>query len=96
MSNELERLSDNLNALNEMHKITVDRKYNSSSENPQSGIAVAEAVESHIFDIAKEHDIPVIGRIPMEPKLAAACDAGMIELYEGNWLDVLTQRIEAL
>ena len=27
------------------------------------------------------------GQIPINPKLAAACDAGLIELYEGDWLD---------
>jgi Mrp family chromosome partitioning ATPase len=52
--------------------------------------------DSHIEEIAKEYHIDTVCRIPIEPKLAAACDAGMIELYEGNWLDELTQRIEAL
>ena len=52
--------------------------------------------ESHIDEIAAQYGIDVVCRIPIQPKLAAACDAGMIELYEGNWLDALTQKIESL
>ena len=43
--------------------------------------------DSHIEDIANKHNLKVIGKIPMQPKLASACDAGMIELFEGDWLD---------
>jgi hypothetical protein len=25
--------------------------------------------------------------LPVDPKLTAACDAGMIELFDGAWLD---------
>ena len=46
--------------------------------------------ESKIEEIAKQYEIQNISKIPMNPKLAAAADKGMIELYEGNWLDNLT------
>ncbi len=52
--------------------------------------------ESHIDGIAKQYGIDTVCRIPVQPKLAAACDAGLIELYEGNWLDTLTKKIESL
>ena len=52
--------------------------------------------DSHIEEIAKENGIETVCRIPINPKLAAACDAGMIELYEGNWLDAMTRKIESL
>lgn len=52
--------------------------------------------DSHIDEIAKKHGIETVCRIPIQPKLAAACDAGMIELYEGSWLDSLTAKIESL
>ena len=52
--------------------------------------------ESHIEKIAEENGIETVCRIPINPKLAAACDAGLIELYEGDWLDELTRKIEAL
>jgi len=32
----------------------------------------------------------------MNPKLAAACDKGMIELFEGDWLQDAVSAIEAV
>jgi hypothetical protein len=29
----------------------------------------------------------VLGRLPVNGKLAAACDKGLVELFEGDWLD---------
>jgi len=29
----------------------------------------------------------VMAKLPIDPKIAAACDQGMIEFYENNWLD---------
>lgn len=52
--------------------------------------------ESHIDDIAAQYGLKVIGKIPMEPKLAAACDAGTIELFDGNWLDSFVETMENL
>ena len=52
--------------------------------------------DSHIEKIASENGIETVCRIPINPKLAAACDAGLIELYEGDWLDELTRKIESL
>lgn len=43
--------------------------------------------ESHIDEIAKKHGVQTVARLPIDPKLAAACDAGMIELFDGSWLD---------
>ena len=52
--------------------------------------------ESHIEKIAKEHSLSILGRIPIDPKLALSCDKGMIELFEGNWLDDAVKTIENL
>ena len=52
--------------------------------------------ESHLDAVAKENGIDTVCRIPIQPKLAAACDAGLIELYEGDWLDELSKKIETL
>lgn len=49
--------------------------------------------ESHIESIAQKHGIDTVAKLPIEPKLAAACDQGMIELFEGDWLDGLLARI---
>jgi Mrp family chromosome partitioning ATPase len=42
--------------------------------------------DSHIEEIAAAHKLPVLGRLPIDPKLAAASDAGLIELFDGDWL----------
>ncbi|MDF2486311.1 MAG: ATpase involved in chromosome partitioning [Herbinix sp.] len=52
--------------------------------------------ESHIEEIAAKHNIPLTAKLPINPKLASACDRGMIELYEGDWLDQLADRLEKL
>lgn len=52
--------------------------------------------ESHIEEIAAAHGIANISRLPINPKIAAGVDAGLIELYEGDWLDNMTEAIEAL
>ena len=49
--------------------------------------------ESHIEEIAAAHGIKNVARLPINPKLAAACDAGLIELFEGPWLDGAIQTI---
>jgi Mrp family chromosome partitioning ATPase len=50
--------------------------------------------ESHIEDIAKENNLKVLAKLPIEPKIAKACDKGMIELYEGEWLDGIGEKLE--
>ena len=46
--------------------------------------------ESHIDEIAAAHGIDKVAKIPMQAALAALCDAGKIEDYEGDWLDSLS------
>lgn len=43
--------------------------------------------DSHIEEIAEKQSIDVLAKIPIDPKISAACDKGMIELFDGNWLD---------
>ena len=50
--------------------------------------------ESHIDEIAKEHHLEVLARMPIDPKIAAACDKGMIELVDGDWLDNVANILE--
>lgn len=52
--------------------------------------------DSHIDEIAKKYDINNVSKIPMDKKLTAACDAGTIELFDGEWLDELADVIEKL
>ena len=50
--------------------------------------------ESHIDDIAGNYNIKNVAKIPIDPKLSAASDRGMVELYEGDWLDGLCASLE--
>ncbi len=52
--------------------------------------------ESKIDEIAKSHNIDTIAQIPVTPRLAGGADSGLIELFEGNWLDELSNKIENL
>ena len=52
--------------------------------------------ESHLKEIAAEFGIENTAELPINPKLAAACDKGMIELFDGDWLDKLADVIEKL
>ncbi|HBR03104.1 MAG TPA: ATP-binding protein [Ruminiclostridium sp.] len=52
--------------------------------------------DSHIDEIAGQHNLQVLGKLPIDPKIAAACDKGVIELYEGNWLDAAADIVEKI
>ena len=52
--------------------------------------------ESHIEDIAEEYGIKNVAKIPMDANLAAACDAGMIEVFKGDWLDEMAEMLKNL
>ena len=52
--------------------------------------------ESNILNTAKKHNIDTVSKLPLDPKLAAACDKGMIELFSGSWLDNMADKIEKI
>ncbi len=52
--------------------------------------------ESNVEEFAKEQKIDTISKIPLDNKLSAACDKGMIELFEGDWLDNIADKLEKL
>ncbi len=49
--------------------------------------------ESHIEEIAKKHNVDTVSQIPINNKLAAAVDAGAIELFDGDWLDNIADKL---
>lgn len=49
--------------------------------------------ESNLEQSAKEFNIDILGRIPLQPALAAACDKGEIESFKGDWLDKALKKI---
>ena len=52
--------------------------------------------DSHIEEIAKTYGVDTVAQIPINNKLAAAVDAGAVELFEGDWLDNIAEKIEKL
>ncbi len=47
--------------------------------------------DSHIEEIANKHNLKVLAKLPIDPKISAACDKGMIELFDGNWFDPVSK-----
>ena len=61
---------------------------------PDCGKQHAIFGESHIEAIAAKHGIPNTAKLPIDPAIAAACDAGKIEDVQGDWLSSLADAIE--
>ena len=52
--------------------------------------------ESRIDSLAEKHKIDTVSKLPINPKLAQSCDRGMIELFEGDWLENMADKIQSL
>ena len=52
--------------------------------------------ESHLEDIADRSGISEIARLPIDPAIAAACDAGNVEELDAPWLDNIVDMLETL
>ncbi len=63
---------------------------------PDCGKKVSLFGESHLDEVAAKYALPVLGRLPIDPTLASACDRGIIELFGGDWLEAAADRIEAM
>ncbi len=60
---------------------------------PDCGKEIKIFGESHIGEIAEKFGYDLLGQIPMDQKLAALVDRGMIELMENNYLDKAAETI---
>ena len=60
---------------------------------PDCGKEIKVFGESHIEEIAQKFGYDLLARIPMDPKLSALVDRGMIELMENDYLDAAAQKI---
>ena len=61
---------------------------------PDCGKHINVYGDSHIDELAKEHSTEVLARIPIDPELASLCDKGVIELFEGDYLESCANAIE--
>ena len=64
-------------------------------ECPDCGKKIYLYGESHVDEVAQKYHIPVLGKMPIDPAIAANCDKGLIELVEAPWLEVAADAVEA-
>lgn len=63
---------------------------------PDCGKKIEVFGESHVNEIARQYGIPHTAALPIDRKLAASADKGMIELTNGDWLDEIANAIDEL
>lgn len=63
---------------------------------PDNGKEYKVFGESHIDQIAKVYHIPVLAKLPIDPKLTAATDEGVIEKIAENWMEELSTTLSNL
>ena len=63
---------------------------------PDCGKRINVFGESHTAEAAAEMGIEMLGQIPLDPKLTALCDKGIIELFENDYLDKAADELEKL
>ena len=65
-------------------------------EDMDAFVALSSKTESNILACleAKRHGIKNVARIPINPAIAATCDAGMIEFYDTPWLEDFAEGIK--
>jgi len=63
---------------------------------PDCGKKIFVFGESRIDEVAKENEIPVLAKIPIEPKIAKAVDEGAVEYLEAPWLDEAVKAVESI
>ena len=49
--------------------------------------------DSHLDEIAEKHGITNVARIPIDPAIAAACDAGDVSKLKAEWLDAFADQL---
>lgn len=66
----------------------------SYAECPHCGEHIEIFGKSHLDEVAAEYNLPILGRIPMKPEIAAASDTGNVEELECNWFNDAVTAIE--
>ena len=50
--------------------------------------------ESHIEEIAEKHHMQVLAKVPIDPRISAVCDRGIVELFDGDWFESAVKTLE--
>ena len=61
---------------------------------PDCGKKIEIFGQSRLEEVAEKYGLKVLGRIPLDGKLAALCDKGALELMENDYLDEAQKKIE--
>lgn len=61
---------------------------------PDCGKVIRPYGESKIESLAQSYDTAVLAQLPIDPELASVCDKGLVELYEGDYMDKAADFIE--
>lgn len=65
-------------------------------ECPDCGKKINVFGESTVEDLAKENDISVFAKIPIDPKVADSADSGKIADIKGDWLKEIVEKISEI
>lgn len=60
---------------------------------PDCGKKIEAFGKSKADKAAEDLGIDTVCKLPVDTKLASACDKGMIELFEGDWLNLVLKKI---
>ena len=63
---------------------------------PDCGKHINVFGDSHVDEIADKYKLPVLAKMPIDPELAQQADAGMIEMFAGDYLDNAAQTVAKL
>jgi Mrp family chromosome partitioning ATPase len=63
---------------------------------PDCGKRINVFGESTVEDLAKENDIDVFAKIPIDPKVADSADSGKIADIKGDWLKEIVEKISEI
>ena len=63
---------------------------------PDCGKVIKPYGESNIEALAASHGTDVLAKLPIDPELASLCDKGVIELFEGEYLERCADSIEKM
>ena len=65
-------------------------------ECPDCGRKISVFGESHVEEVAKENEIPVLAKIPIRPEITKSVDEGTVEYVKAEFLDAAVEAIKKL
>ena len=65
-------------------------------ECPDCGKRIEVFGKSHLDEVAKSFDLPVLARLPIDPKVAQCYDGGLMETVDTEALNGVMEAIEKL